>query len=113
MDPDAVVNATGRKISWAVEAGSSVIPPKYWPSARPPPSIRISISRVPPDSTRQSGDVTVIVAPIGAVTLAENVWADPLTLRPYRAVESSPRIPIASMLGRFRSTQPSGSVAAT
>ena len=56
--------------------------PKYWPSASRSPMIATSISNVPPVATLQSGDVTAIVAPAGALMLAEKVWADPLTFLP-------------------------------
>ena len=80
--PVDLVNATGMKISVAFDAGSSVMLPKYWPSARPSPLIATSISSVAPGATLQSGDVTSIVAPEGATAVEENVWGDPLTFTP-------------------------------
>ena len=79
---DVLLNATGMKTSLAFDIGSSVMLPKYWPSARSLPSIVTSTSSVPPGATLQSGDVTTIVAPAGGAVVAENVWVDPLTFRP-------------------------------
>lgn len=79
---DVLMNATGMKISFAFDAGSSVMPAKYWPSTRFAPAIATSISSVPPGATVQSDDMTSIAAPAGATVLAANVCGDPLTFRP-------------------------------
>lgn len=80
--PDVLANATGMKIGLVLDAAWMVMLAKYWPSARSSPEIVTSISSVAPGATLQSGDVTSIEAPAGAVVLAENVWGDPLTFRP-------------------------------
>jgi hypothetical protein len=106
------MNATGMKISLAPDIGWSVMLPKYWPPGRSRAFTATSISSVSPGATLQSGDVTSIVAPVGATTRAENVCGDPLTFRPKRVVEITPGMSIASMLGRLRSIQSSGLVPA-